>query len=215
MFWKKNWSSRVNQHTVIITTFWILNFIFVYSMTLKTLWITLWSWLLCMFGNTSCLWRKERKTWTVAWRFLSGRHHGPRLSPYLAEFIVGDIRICLHSLSFVTLKCHGYFTTSIIQHCQYTGCWRSGDQRSQDTSKHRIDLAVMEYSGFKTKRDNTLHVTSKGIKSLVTEEYDMIKRFTGGFIVSFHSVYFYFSTHWPRDIWYYFSIYTLWTPVTD
>ena len=39
---------------------------------------------------------------------------------------------------------------------QYHSCWWPGDTRSQDISSHGIDLVCPEYSGFSTRRINTL-----------------------------------------------------------
>ena len=43
-----------------------------------------------------------------------------------------------------------------VSYSQYHGCWWPGDMRSQNISSHSIDLVCWSYSGFSTKRFNSL-----------------------------------------------------------
>ena len=47
-------------------------------------------------------------------------------------------------------------TRTYLSYSQYHGCWWPGDMRSQSISSHGIDLVCWDYSGFSTKRFNSL-----------------------------------------------------------
>ena len=83
-------------------------------------------------------------------------------SGWLTEFI-GNIPIHLQYLSFLNaeivkeidiLHYLSIRTNSLILHSQYHGCWWPGDGRSQGITSHNIDLIVLEYYGFTTRRIN-------------------------------------------------------------
>ena len=73
----------------------------------------------------------------------------------LAEFLLRNLKICLHLLSFLNTEMaqvlESFFVEDkdlFILHNQHHGCCRSGDARSHVISIHGTDFVLLEYSSF-------------------------------------------------------------------
>ena len=69
-----------------------------------------------------------------------------------------------------------------ILHCRYVGCRRPGNTRSQGFSSHGVDLIILEYSGFSTKRVNSLrpeHISYDSSSGVVVRSTGAYKRLSG------------------------------------